>query len=138
MKLLYVSYCLLMLLAVSHSLSQCHGVAACLSLSPMVAGRFSLSLQSHVVSACPSLSLLVAGCLSMSLECHRFCCISLTLSYHCWLSLILSLVIVTCLSLALPVLWSCFMSITVTHGFWLSLTFSPIAIELLHFSHCRL
>ena len=36
MKLLHVSHCLSLLLAVSHCFFQCHSVAACLSLSPIV------------------------------------------------------------------------------------------------------
>ena len=40
MELLHVSHCLLWLLAVSHCLSQYNRVAACLSLSPMVACYF--------------------------------------------------------------------------------------------------
>ena len=57
MKLLYVSHTLLLLLADSYSFSKSHGVAACVSFSPMVVGYLSLSLWSHVVATCLSLSL---------------------------------------------------------------------------------
>ena len=43
MESLHVSQCFLWLLAVSHSLSQYHGVAACLSLSPMVPAFLTVS-----------------------------------------------------------------------------------------------
>ena len=46
-ELLHVSYCLSLLLTVPHC---CHGVAACLSLSPMVVGCLSLFVQSHGVA----------------------------------------------------------------------------------------
>ena len=44
MELLHVAQFLSLLLTVSHCL---HGVVACLSVSPMVAGCLSLSLMSH-------------------------------------------------------------------------------------------
>ena len=74
MKMLHGFHCHQWLLAVSHCLSQYYGVAACLLLSPIVAGCLSLSLQTHGVGTCLSLSLpvprsfcrspSVAGCLS--------------------------------------------------------------------------
>ena len=45
MDLLHVSHCQRLLLDVSHRLYQCNGVAACLSLSPVVTGSPLLSLQ---------------------------------------------------------------------------------------------
>ena len=74
-------------LSVSHCLSQCHGVAACLSLSPIVSGYLSLPLQSHGVVGFFSLPPMVAGFLSLSLPVPRICCTSLTVSHCCWLSL---------------------------------------------------
>ena len=76
-KLLHVSHCLFQFNGVAAYLSlspivagilyKCHGVAACLSLSPMVAGCLSLSLRSlelpHV-SHCLSLLQAVSHCLS--------------------------------------------------------------------------
>ena len=54
-ELVHVSHCLLLLLAFSHCFSQYQGVAACLKLSPMVAGSPSLSL-SVPWSCCMSLT----------------------------------------------------------------------------------
>ena len=101
MELLHVVHCLSFLLTVSHSL---HGVAACLSVSPMVAGSLSHSLRSHGVATCLSLLLavshclsqcrgvagcfspspMVAGCLSLSLRSYGF---ATCLLLYCYLSL---------------------------------------------------
>ena len=54
MELLHISHCLLLLLAVSYCLSQCHGVAACLLLSPIIATHV---FQSPMVDDCLSISL---------------------------------------------------------------------------------
>ena len=51
-KLLHVLHYLLLFLAVSHCLYQCHGVSRCLSLSLIVAGSLSLSLRSYIVAVC--------------------------------------------------------------------------------------
>ena len=62
------------LLHVSHCLFRFHGVAACLSLSPIVAVCLS---EFHGVAACLSLSLMVAVCLSGPMwVLHIFHCIS--------------------------------------------------------------
>ena len=123
------------LLHVSHCLFQFHGVAACRSLSPIVAGCLSLPLPSHGVAKCLSLLLAVscclsqlhgvAACLSPSLLVTWSFCMSLTVSYPCWLSLTIS-----------PVLWCCCMFLTVSNGGWLCLTVSPRAMEFLYVSHC--
>ena len=88
-----------------------HGVAVCLSLSPMVAALavynclsgpmellhvsyYLLWLlavshclsQCHRVATCLSLCLIVAGCLSLSLRSLWSCWLSLTVSDCCWLS----------------------------------------------------
>ena len=52
LKLLHVSYSLLWLLAFCHYLSKCHGVVACVLLSPMLASCLSMSLRSHGVTSC--------------------------------------------------------------------------------------
>ena len=56
MELLYVSNCLICLLAVSYCLSECYGFATCFSLSFIVAGCLSLSLP-EPCSGCISLTL---------------------------------------------------------------------------------
>ena len=122
---LLLSYCLLCLLAVSHSLSfpiemlhvshslfQIHGVSACLSLFPMVAGSLS---RFHSVVACLSLSPMVAGSLLLFIQHPKSFCMSLTFSYGCWLSLTI-----------FPVPWSYYMSLSVFYSCWVSLTVFPI------------
>ena len=52
MEFLHVSHCLYWLLAFSHFFFQLPGVAACLSLSRIVAGCLSLTLRSHRVATC--------------------------------------------------------------------------------------
>ena len=101
-ELLHVSHCLLWLLVISHCLSECLGVTAYLSLSPIVFGCPSLSLRPHGNATCLSQSFLVPW----------NCRMSLTVYYCCWLSL--------------PVPWSCCMSLTVCYGCWLSLTLSSV------------
>ena len=71
-----------------------HGVATCLSLSP--------------IAVCLSLSLMVVSCHSLSLSVLWSCCMSLTVSHCCLVSLAVPLV---------P--WSCYMSFTVSYGCWL-------------------
>ena len=80
MELLYVSHCLLWLLAFCHSLSLCHKVPPCLKLYLMVAVSFSFSLWSNGV----------ATCLSLSLPVPWSCCMSITVSHGCWRSLTFS------------------------------------------------
>ena len=63
MDLLHVCYYLPQLLAVSRNLSQSHGVAACLSLSPTVACCPLMSIGYHGVVAGLSMYLVVGGCL---------------------------------------------------------------------------
>ena len=165
-ELLLVSHCLLYGCWLSLTVSLVHGVTACLSLSPMVAGflaqshiwqfsishcliygywlsltvlymvsgRLSMSLRSHgvadclslspIFAGCPSLSPIVASTLSLSLPVPWSCCMSLTVSYSCLLSLTVS-----------PVPCSCWRPLTVSHGCWLSLTVSHSKMELLHVSH---
>ena len=116
----------------------------------MDAGCLSLSLKSHTLAACLSLSVLVAAYLSLSLSVQLSRCMSLTVSiggwlsitfppsaivllhvshcsYGCWQSLTVSLV---------P--WSFCMSLTVSYCNWMSLIVSPTAIEFLNVSHCPL
>ena len=107
-----------------HSLFQFLEVA-CLSLSNMVPGFLSLSPQSHGVAACLSLSLLLAGCLSLSQPVPWNCCMSLTDSHGCQLSLNDS-----------PVLWSWYTSPTVSKYCQLFITVFSSATDLLQVSHC--
>ena len=58
----------------SLTFSQCHGIAACLLLSPIVAVCLTLSLQSHRFCTC----------LSLSLPVPWSCCMSLSFSHGCW------------------------------------------------------
>ena len=116
MELLHVFHCLLWLLAFSHCHTQCHVLSACHKSSLMVAGCLSLSLRSHGVAGsedflhvyhfflwllavsnsqfqrhgvavCLPLSPIVSGCLSLSFPVRRSCCMFLTVSQCCWLSL---------------------------------------------------
>ena len=80
MELLNDSHINLLFLAVFHCLSKYHGVAACLSLSAMVAAYLLLFLRSHGVAACTLISQMLAGCLSLSLLIHV---LSLTVSNSC-------------------------------------------------------
>ena len=80
MEFLQVHRCLPWFLAISHILSQWPWVAAFLSQSFMIPGCLSLSLRSHGVATCLSLFLL----LPLS------CCMCLTVSYGCWVSINLS------------------------------------------------
>ena len=90
MKELHVSLCLLYLPAGSHCVSQCHGVAACLPLSP-----------------------LVAHCLSLSLPVLRRDCMCLTVSYGCWISLTIS-PITWSYYMSLTVFHGCWLFLTVS------------------------
>ena len=120
MELLHVYYCLPLFLAVSPS---------ALALSLIVDGCLSLSLRSHGVASCLSQSLIVAG---LSLLVPWRCCMSLTLSKCCLLSLTVfpcpmellhvSNFLLWFLSLSLPVLWSCCISLTLSYSRLLSLT----------------
>ena len=78
-KLPHYSHCFWL----SITVSQLHGVATCLSLSPMVTGCLSLSVLSHRVATCLSLSPIVAGLLSLSLLAPSSCYVSLTVSHCC-------------------------------------------------------
>ena len=146
MKNLHVSHCLLCLLATSHCPSQCIGVAAYLSLSPMVSGCLSLSIWFQGDATCLSQSLLVLWS----------CCMSLTVYYGYWLSLpvlaaclsrspmvagylslslwsyedatcpSLPLIVSSCHSLSLLDPWSCCMCLTVFYNCLSSLTVSLV------------
>ena len=113
MELLHISHNFQWLLAVSQCHSQCHGFAACLSLSPMVTRCISQFLRSLGVATCLSLSPLVADCISLSLPAPWICCMSLTLSHFSG-----------CLSISL---WS--------HGVTKCLSMSPMVACYL--SMCR-
>ena len=137
------------MLAVSYSIYQCDGAAACLSLSPMV-------------TDCPWLSLLVPWSYWLSLTFSHGVLLYLTVSSsskellhvsHCllWLldishSLFYFHGVAACLSLP-PNFSSCLylshpfprsrcMSLTVYYGCWLSLTASSLSMELLPVFHC--
>ena len=109
---LHVSHCHPLLLDVSYRLYQCHGVAACLSLSPIVTGCLYRSLPVPW-----------SFCMSDCQGCRLFLTVS-PVPWNCCMSLTVS-----------PVPWSCYMSFTVSHCCWLSLTVSISAMELLHISH---
>ena len=113
-ELLAVSHCLPWLLAFSHCLFQCHRVAACLSLSPIVAalavshslfGPMELLHVSHCLS--PILLLAVSHCLSSPMEFLQVsqCLLCLLAVSHCllcgcWLSLTVTYIVAGCLSLS--------------------------------------
>ena len=77
MEVLRISHYFSLLIAVSHCLSKCHGVAVCCSLSPTVAGYLSLFLLAHV-SHCLTLCLSQSCCMSLAVS--HGCCMSLTVS----------------------------------------------------------
>ena len=110
-----VATCLLLSPIVAGCLSQSlrfHRVAACLPLSPMGADILLLSHRFHGVAVFHSLSLGSNGfatCLSLSLPVRWSWCISLTVTFCCWLSLTVSpspmemLLESQCLQLLLPI-----------------------------------
>ena len=121
----YMSLSLLWLLAVSHCLSQFHGVYACHLLSHI----YWVSLS---VSPSPMKLLHVFHCLLCLLTVFlSHGGMSLTVSYSCLLSLI-----------PFPIQWSCYNTLTVSFIFmellhvsnWL-LAVSFICVELLHVSY---
>ena len=138
-ELMHISHCLPWMIAVSNCLFKSHGVAAYLSLSPIVSCCLSLSLLS-----CEVASQTVAGCLSLSLSLLWRCCMSLTASYclplYYGVAVCFSLFpkVFWCLSQSLPVPLSCCISLTISHCFWQSFTVSSCSLELLHVSHCLL
>ena len=129
MELQHVSLYLLLLLVDSHYVSQCQGVAACISLSPIVADCFSLSLPVPW-SCCMSLTVFYGYWMSLTVCLTIWSSyISLTVSHCYWLSLTVSMELLHvshCLPWLLavfsvpPVPWSCYISLIVC-GF-LSLT----------------
>ena len=141
MEWLHVFHWLPWLLAFAHFHYQCHGFAACLSLSSSV---LSDSMELLHDSHCLPWFLAVSYSLSVPMELlHVSHCYSLLLERsHCpsqchevATSLSKLLIVVCFLSLFFPVTWGWFMSLILSHDCWLSLTVSPSAKELLHFSH---
>ena len=104
MRLLHVSHCLSLLLAVSHSLHgvaacfslslRSHGVDT--YLLSLLASSHCLS-KCNRVAACLSVSPMVAGFLSLSLPVPWNCCTFPTVYHFFWLSLTLSHGVATCL-----------------------------------------
>ena len=93
----------------------------------MVVYSLSLSLLFHGVATFLSLSLIVAGCLSLSFLVPWSFCMSLTVSYRCWVSL-------TNVLSAIELLHLCHYLLCLLAVF--HCLSGPM--ELLHFPHCLL
>ena len=132
-EFLNVSHCTLMLLVVSHFLPQFYGVAACLTLSLLWLLAVSLSLRSDGVAACLSLPPMVVLTFS---PVPWSCRLSLTISHDCWLSHTASSSYSVLLHFSHCLLWFLAFSLTVyssamellsptaSHSCWMSLTVS--------------